>query len=251
MSINKTKAVVLGSTNLVGADKIVAVYSPDYGQIRGVAHGIKRIKNRFGSALEPLTHINLIFKSKANRELQLFQQADLIDNFESIRHDLIPLTSGLYAAELVQKLTPLEGNGQPELYQLILKALELIADKADISSILRVFEVRLLDLLGYRPNLEKCLGCPATQYTYGWGFSPSMGGLICPLCRSKYPDSISISPGGIMFLRQALNIDIERIGRLRIIPSGKREAERMLQASLSQYLASPLKSYPVLRSLLG
>lgn len=250
MTINKTEAVVLRFTNLVGADKIVSVYSPDYGQIRGVAHGIKRIKNRFGSALEPLTHICLIFKSRPNRELQMIQQADIINNYPELHRDIISLTAGLYIAELVQKLTPVGGNGQPEIFQIILKTLGSITGKTDIFSILRIFEVKLLDLLGYRPHLEKCLGCSDSRYRYGWAFCPSMGGLVCHLCRTRFTDCLSISPGGIMFLKQALQMDLDKMRRLRIVMSGRKEIEDILQSALSRHLVSPLKSYPILIRLL-
>ncbi len=250
MVVNKTEAIVLGSANLVGADKIVTVYSPEYGQIRGVAHGVKRIKNPFGSALEPLTHISLIFKLRPNRELQLIQQADIINNFAQIRKDIIFLTAGLYSAELVQKLTPLEGCGQPQIFRLLIKALDLLSSRVDLFSIIHIFEVRLLGLLGYKPNLDKCLFCSATGYSQGWGFSPNMGGILCNLCKSKANDLLFISPGGLMFLRKALQLDLETIGRLKIMPWSKKETEKLLQATLSQYLSSPIKSYPVLLNLL-
>jgi DNA repair protein RecO (recombination protein O) len=250
VSINHTEAVVIGSTNLVEADRIISVYSPEFGQIRGVAHGVKRIKNRFGSALEPLTHIQLIYKDRPNRELQIFQQADIINSYQTLRDDIICLCAGLYAAELVQKLTPVGGDGQPPIFSLLLKTLALLSTKTDTISILRIFEVRFLDLLGYKPNLTQCLGCQALPQGYGWGYSPSKGGLICPACRKKIRDTLSLSPGGIKFLVQAMQMDLDRVGRLRILPSSKGELENILQSMLMMHLSSPLKSYPILKSLM-
>lgn len=250
VTVNKTEAVVLGFTNLVGADKIVSVYSPDYGQIRGVAHGIKRIKNRFGSSLEPLTHICLIFKSRPNRDLHLIQQADIINNYPELHRDIISLTAGLYVSELIQKLTPVGGDGEPGIFQTILKTLEVLTQKADIFPILRIFEVKFLDLLGYRPHLQKCLVCSDSHFKHGWAFCPSMGGLVCHLCRSKFIECRSISPGGIMFLKQALQMDLNMMGRLKIVTSGRKELEEILQSALSRHLVYPLKSYPVLVNLL-
>lgn len=251
MSINKTEALVLGTVNLTGAHKIITLYSPDYGQIRGVAHGVKRIKNPFGSALEPLTHINLIFKTYPNRELQIIQSSDIINAFTELRTDLLSLTAALYMAELIQKLTPLEGAGQPEIFCLMLKTLSLIPNAVDLKSIIHIFEIRLLDLLGYKPHLEKCLCCSETHYCQGWGFSPSMGGVLCIKCKSRCNDLQQISPGGIMFLKKALELNIDIIGRLRLTRSSSAEVEKALQAAISQHLASALKSYPVLIKIFG
>jgi DNA repair protein RecO (recombination protein O) len=250
VSINSTEALVIGSTNLVEADRIISVYSPLFGQIRGVAHGVKRIKNRFGSSLEPLTHIVLMFKEKPNRELQLIKQADIINSYKELREDITRLTAGLYVAELVQKLTPVGGDGQPFIFWLILKILDLLTEKSDIISILRIFEVRLLNLLGYKPNLECCLGCKSVNFGYNWGFSPSMGGVVCPGCRPRYRDVLSISPGGIKFLTQAMQMDLDKVGRLKIIPSNRDELEGVLQKTLLEHLGSSTKSYPILKGFL-
>ncbi|MGA1863760.1 MAG: DNA repair protein RecO [bacterium] len=250
MSINSTEALVIGSTNLVEADKIISVYSPLFGQIRGVAHGVKRMKNRFGSALEPLTHIMLIFMEKPNRELQLIKQADIINSFKDLRQDITRLTAGLYMAELVQRLTPVGGDGQPFIFWLILKILDLLTEKSDIYSLIRIFEVRLLDLLGYKPSLECCLRCKSVNFGYNWGYSPSMGGVICPGCRPKFRDTLSISPGGIKFLIQAMQLDLDKVGRLKIIPSNRDELERVLQKTLQEHLGSTTKSYPILKGFL-
>jgi DNA repair protein RecO (recombination protein O) len=250
VSINSTEALVIGSINLVEADRIISVYSPLFGQIRGVAHGVKRIKNRFGSALEPLTHILLIFKERPNRELQLIKQADIINSYKELRQDITRLTAGLYLAELVQKLTPVGGDGQPFIFWLILKTLDLLTEKSDIISILRIFEVRMLKLLGYKPNLEYCLSCKSVAFGYNWGYSPSMGGVICPRCRHKFNDVLSISPGGIKFLMQAMQMDLDKVGRLKIIPSNRDELEVVLQKTLLEHLGCSTKSYPILKGFL-
>jgi DNA repair protein RecO (recombination protein O) len=245
-----TEAVVIGSTNLVEADRIVSVYSPQYGQIRGVAHGVKRIKNPFGSALEPLTHIHLIFKARPNRELQIIRQADIINGFQALRGDIIRLTAGLYGAELVQRLTPVGGEGQPPVFDLLLGYLELLTRKTDLVTLMRILELRLLTLLGYGPQLEHCQVCAATLQGHGWGFSPVQGGLVCPRCRHGVRDTHPVSPGGVMFLRQAMTMDLERIGRLRLLPSAREELECALQGMLMTHGGTPIKSYPVLKRLL-
>ncbi|MGA1796614.1 MAG: DNA repair protein RecO [bacterium] len=250
MSLLATEAVVIGSTNLVEADRIVAVYSPRYGQIRGVAHGVKRIKNPFGSALEPLTHIHLIVKVRPNRELQIIRQADIINSFQALRGDIIRLTAGLYGAELVQRLTPVGGEGQPEVFDLLVRYLGLLTEKRDMITLLRILELRLLALLGYGPQLERCQVCGAVLHGHGWGFSPEQGGLVCPRCRHGVRDAHPMSPGGIMFLRQAVSMDLERIGRLRVLPSAREELEHTLNGMLMTHGGASLKSYPVLKRLL-
>ena len=78
MAVFETEALILRSYNLAEADKIIVCLSRSSGLIRGVAKGCRKLKNRFGAALEPFTLINLTYYEKENQELVSFRQVEIL-----------------------------------------------------------------------------------------------------------------------------------------------------------------------------
>jgi DNA repair protein RecO (recombination protein O) len=84
MGLQETEALVLKNYNLSEADKIVVFLTKESGLIRGVAKGVKRLKSRFGSSLEPFSFINLAYFQKDDRELVSIREVELVkSSFES------------------------------------------------------------------------------------------------------------------------------------------------------------------------
>ena len=80
MPLHESDSIILKTYPLGEADRIVAFFSRDYGKLRGVANGARRMKNRFGASLEPLAHARIQFFEKENRELVRIQLAELVDS---------------------------------------------------------------------------------------------------------------------------------------------------------------------------
>ena len=77
MSLKESEALVIKSYNLSEADRIVVFFTREFGVVRGVAKGAKRLKSRFGSTLEPFSTVNLSYFQKDDRELVSIQQVEL------------------------------------------------------------------------------------------------------------------------------------------------------------------------------
>jgi len=73
----KTPAITLKSRKWGEADRIVTFYTIRFGKLRGVARGARRMKSRFGSALEPFVHCDLNLFEKHNDPLYRITQADI------------------------------------------------------------------------------------------------------------------------------------------------------------------------------
>ena len=159
MGLVNTDAIVLRTYNLAEADRIVLCLTRDAGLIRAVAKGARRMKSRFGAALEPFTFIKLDFYEKENRELVTISQVEILkSNFDLATHP--DSTDALaYIAELVSEFAP-PHEANDKLYRMVkacVDALASFADRPDM--VVRYFEVWLLRLAGLFPDLRDCAEC--------------------------------------------------------------------------------------------
>lgn len=247
MALQKTEVIVLRSTPLGDADKIVTFYSPELGKLRGVAKGARRTKSPFGSSLEVLTHLQLLF-FQSNSGLHRVSQTNLLDYFSALRQDLSQLTSTLYLVDLVYCLTPAE-DANPALFELLLHTLKLLETGKTPFTLLRIFEIRLFALLGYAPQLECCVRCQkALDLKQKNLYNIIQGGLLCPDC-GKGKSGLSLSIGSINFLKQAAKVDLTKISRLNLSAFQGQELEKMLQQHLRCHFQKEIKSYRFVEQL--
>ena len=125
MPLLESDAIILKTYPLGEADRIVAFFSREHGKVRGVANGARKMKNRFGASLEPLTHSRIQFFEKENRDLVRIQSAEILDSpmalfadydravfaGQSGRSDR-PLSSGTSAARCGLPARPDDGAGR-------------------------------------------------------------------------------------------------------------------------------------------
>ena len=181
--VYKTEAIVLRHQNLGDADKIVTVYSPYLGKLRLVGKGVLKPRSRVGGHVEPLTRVSLLIARGQN--LDVISQVSPIESFVDLRDDLQRTAQGLYAAELIDLFTG-EEDASPELYEALLETLKALTLNKDGGLVLRRYELRLLGILGYAPDLDSCVVCRASSFQGGASFNSSAGGLVCaPLRRGR------------------------------------------------------------------
>lgn len=160
MPIYKTEAFVLRTYALKEADKICVFLTRDQGKVRGVAHGARKIRSRFGSALEPFTEVALAYFQKEGRELVSVSTCDILrSHFERGARDVETAGSFSYLAELLTEFLP-EQEPNERLYRLVVATLEAIeGEEGDLSQVLRYFESWLLKLVGFFPDTSHCAVC--------------------------------------------------------------------------------------------
>ncbi len=159
MALITTEAIVLRSYNLAEADRIVVCLTRDSGLVRAVARGARRMKSRFGAALQPFSFISLVFYERENRELVTISQAEILNsNFDlASQPDLAEVLA--YIAELVGDFAP-PHEANDKLFRMVKASVEALATSSDASNqITRYFEVWLLRLAGLFPDLETCATC--------------------------------------------------------------------------------------------
>ena len=159
MPLSETEALVLRTYNLAEADKIVVCLTHSSGLIRGVAKGCRRLKNRFGAALEPFTLLQLSFYQKENHELVSLGQTEILKSHFNLFRDAETLAGLSYMADLIIDFSPPYQKNE-NLFRMLKACLEAVAvAPADMEMIQRYFEVWLLKLEGFLPDIKLCGEC--------------------------------------------------------------------------------------------
>ena len=244
-----TEAIILQTTDFAEWDRIVSVYTKDFGKIRGIAKGAKRSRKRFGSALEPFTHNELFFVEKENQGLVRFERCHILNLFSEIAHDLKKVIYGSYFLELVNTMTP-EKEKNPEIFSLLLFFINLLKEDGFREDLLRIFELRLFTLLGYQPQFLSCTNCGHEfRVEEKYRFSVKCGGIVCSKCLVKHPGLLPLSNGTIRIFQQVQNLTLLKINRIFFSPSANAEGKMIFGKFLEYHVGRRPKSLDLLDQL--
>jgi DNA repair protein RecO (recombination protein O) len=254
----QTQGVILKQTKLGEFDKIITIYTPEFGKLRAVAKGACRPKSKLGGNIEPLTH-SLMLLAKG-RNLDIVTQSQTVNGFLTLKSDLWRMGCGLYLLELIDSFT-VEGGENRQLFDLLLDILDRLSEPESNETALRYFELHLLHYLGYRPQLGRCVSCDSPLKPVINFFSPSKGGLLCPHCHSEENhrhdqiETVSIKPSlplsveALKVLRLWQSCDYSTSRRVKVKPELSRQLEHLLSEYMRYIVQRELKSLTWLKEL--
>jgi DNA repair protein RecO (recombination protein O) len=166
MALVYTDAIVLRTYNLAEADRIAVCLTRSAGLVRAVAKGARRMKSRFGAALEPFTLIRLAFYERENRELVSISNAEILKSHFDLAAQLEASEVLAYMGELVGEFAP-PHEANEKLFRMVSACVEALEAAPESSGlVLRYFEVWLLRLAGLFPDVRSCADC-GTQLSEG------------------------------------------------------------------------------------
>ena len=234
MTLYRDEGVVLRTQKLGEADRIVTLLTRRHGKVRAVAKGVRRTKSKFGSRLEPFTHVDL--QCYQGRELDIVTQAEIVSSYAGLSGDYGRYTAGTAMLETVDRFTE-EREPALRLFLLLAGALKALdAGEHDASLVLDAFVLRTLSISGYAPGLDDCARCGAAGPHRS--FHVSSGGLVCPDCRPS--GSASPSPGSVALMSALLSGDWATADATD--RRTQREASGLVSAYLEWHLDRRLRS---------
>lgn len=229
MPLIKTAAITLKSRKWGDADRIVTFYTKEIGKVRGVARGARRMKSRLGASLEPLTICHLNLFEKSGDSLYRVSQVDLVEPFIRFREDLTLMTAAARMVNVVGAVTP-DGDPDRQLFETLEQGLRALVTSQDPALTALLFQIRLLGLIGFRPQTDHCAACGKTQLMGGLQFSPLSGGLVCAACAARQTfRCVPLSRGSLAFLQQALRLSPTVVGRLKAAGQVRNEVENAIE----------------------
>ncbi len=243
------EAVVLKHSDWGEADRMLWLFSQEQGKIKALAKGVRKIRSRKAGHLEPITRAKI--QLAKGRDILLITQADALDAFLPLREDLAGLTYASYIIELLDRFTYEEGENWG-LYRLLVETLERLASGEDRELVIRFFEIRLLDLVGFRPQLFRCLGCGEEITAQDQYFSALEGGIICPSCARRGGTELEsgyqpITTEALKYLRHFQRSNFADARKARLNREINREIEVIMQYYLTYLLERGLNTPTFLR----
>jgi DNA repair protein RecO (recombination protein O) len=159
MSLIETESLILRTYNLSEADKIVLMLTREHGIVRGVAKGARRLKSRFGSALEPFSVVSATYVQKEALELVSIQKLEMIDSYFAAASEPEFLQKFAYLIDILIGAVPPQDPNE-KIFRMAKACLEAASQDRDVLGPLGLyFEIWLLRLTGYLPQWIGCSGC--------------------------------------------------------------------------------------------
>jgi DNA repair protein RecO (recombination protein O) len=203
MALGKTPAVVIGSFPLGESDRIVSFFSRDFGKVRGVARAARRMRSRFGSALELLTLGDLVFFDAGRSDLVQVDHFDIVRPFERVRGDLERLGQAAWMVECVGRLTA-DRDPSPTLYGVLVRALRSVEAGIPPRRVATAFGLRCVDALGHRLRIDACVGCGRRGHPAGTSIAIDVeaGGVTCAACAGRTRGAVRVDEATLWALRR-------------------------------------------------
>lgn len=242
MQLEKLQAFVLSSSDFGESDRIVSLFTLERGRIKGFARGARNSRKRFGPALETFARIDLQLHHKDS--LSSLRSADVLTLYSGIRALLSAIAHALYACELVECFTP-EGQPLPRLYRLLAAYLERLDSGRVDAADRRMFEINLLNILGYRPSLEGCSRC-GSSYDERGALMQQGGELVCRFCAAT---GRPISSNALNCMNSCLATS--RFGQAALDEEALQLSGILLDETLAAHSARKLKSLDFLHQACG
>jgi DNA repair protein RecO (recombination protein O) len=244
--VYRTEAVVLRRSDLGEADRILTLFARGYGKIRAVAKGVRKPASRKGGHVELFSRVDLLLAQ--GRSLEVVSQAEMLDAFVALRQDLERTVYAAHFVELVDAFTE-ESDQHDDLYDLLVSGLGWLCSTADLRRTARYYELRLLDVVGYRPQLFECVIGGEVIEAQDQSFSPAEGGVVCPSCAEHTPRVRPISLGALKVLRYLQQRTYDTVEQLKLGDGVQAEVERLMLDLLAYHLERRLKSAAFLERL--
>jgi DNA repair protein RecO (recombination protein O) len=182
------------------------------------------------------------------RDLFLITQAEAVDDHSAIRDDLIRVSYASYIVELLDRFTYEEGENL-SIYRLLSETLDRLNTESDPAFATRYYEVRLLDLVGFRPQLQECVHCNAPIQPQDQFFSAEQGGVVCPKCGTGIAGIRPISLSALKILRHFQRSSYAEARRARLTPGVDGELENLMGYYLPYLLERNLNTPEFLRKV--
>lgn len=248
MSIQKTEGILLNKKDLRETSLILTFYTPDFGKIKGIVRGVRGSHIQCGGgSFEIFARDAIVFYERKRGDIFTIAQCDLAEFSFPLRESLEKLAYATYLVELLDAVTPLS-EANAAVYELLTRSLALLAGDASAKRVARVFEIRLLALLGIMPTLDRCVACSASL-TDESRFSFKQGGLLCKQCRATDPHAITALPGTVKFMEHVRTAPFEKAAQVKVAARVGEELEGILRKFIDYHVDRRLKTVGFLREI--
>ncbi|NWF67883.1 MAG: DNA repair protein RecO [Chloroflexi bacterium] len=236
----RTPAIILKRRDFNEADRLLTVLTPAHGKIDVIAKGARKLTSHKTGHVELYTRADLLVHT--GRELGIAVQAQMVEPYLRLRQDLQRGAYAGYAVELLDRFSAESDDDGGQLFRLLDDTLARLCSEKDVRLVIRYYEIRLLDLVGFRPELFHCVEAheelqPEEQY-----FSYTGGGVVCPRHRATSSSLVTLPLTILKLLRHMQRSPFAQVKALQITTALHDQAERLLLGYITFLLERKLQS---------
>ena len=243
----RASAVVLRHADWGEADRILTLYTREHGMVRALAKGARKVTSRKAGHLQPFTHVTL--QLAKGRDLLIVTQVETVNAFLPLHDNLIKTGHAAYIVELLLRFSYEEEGANPSIFRLLVETLDRLEKEDDAWLAIRYYEMRFLDMAGFRPQLFECANCGREVLPEDQFFSFTAGGVICPRCGEGIPNLPRISLEALKYFRHFQRSTYREASRARPSLEVRKEAEALMQGYFSHLLERGLNTPGFLRKI--
>lgn len=244
----RTPAIILKRRDFGEADRLLTLLTPRHGKLDVLAKGARKPTSHKAGHVELFTRADMLIHR--GRDFGILVQSELVAPYLRLREDLGRGAYASYAAELIDRFVVVdEEEAAGKLFPLFDEVLDRLCGDDDPRLALRYYEIRLLDLVGFRPQVTECVIAheplePTDQY-----FSYSEGGVVCPQHRGQSASAVPLSLNALKLLRHMQRSPYTQVRSLTITPALHDQVERLMLGYITYLLERRLQSVDFIRRL--
>lgn len=242
--LQKCEGIVIRTSHYGESNKIVTLYTREWGKVGVMAQGAKKPNSRLAAVTQPFTYGQFIVRKGSG--LGTLQQGDILSSMRGIKEDIFLTAYASYIIDLTDKCTE-EKKPNPFLFELLYQTLNYMNEGFDPEILMNIYEMKMLNSLGMYPILDQCSICKNTEGEFS--FSIREGGFLCHRCLEKDPYHYKISQATVKLLRLFYYLDIGRLGNISVKDSTKSELKKVITAYYDEYSGLNLKTKKFLKQM--
>jgi DNA repair protein RecO (recombination protein O) len=242
--LQKCEGIVIRTTDYGETNKIVTLYTREWGKVGAMARGAKKPNSRLSSITQLFTHGYFLINRGSG--LGSMQQGETATSLRSIGEDIFLTAYASYIVELTDKCTE-EKKPNPYHFELLYQTLNYLNEGYDPDILMNIYEMKMLNMLGLNPILNQCSICGNTDGLFS--FSIREGGFICHRCLDKDPYHYKLSPSAVKLIRLFYYFDLSRLGNISVKAETKAELKNVITSYYEEYSGLHLKTKKFLNSM--
>lgn len=208
----QTNAIVLESKDIIHGNRYITLLTQKYGVINAYANGAKNPKGKLSGVTQPLIYGKYILVRK--RDLYSVHNGHLLHQFSKLHSNMDSFFLALYFAQLMAFISP-KADRSEECLKLLLNTLDYLEKGIlQIAQIKAIYELRLLSICGYMPDLVACSECGKYEDPIMF-FYPREANLKCSSC-SPAAGGLFLEPALLRALRHIVFSPAERLFRFTL-----------------------------------
>lgn len=258
MALHKDEAIVLFKRSYGESDKIIRLFTLSSGKVAAIAKGANKSQKRFANTLEPFNRIRVEYFEKYGRGMVRIENADIIETNSGIETSLKKACTAGFFVEFVDRLTK-ERERHEDLFNVLAEILQGIRGAEFTYDDILHYQLRMLGILGFMPNLHTCVYCgqvmTADEKIF---FSRERGGILCHKCAPSLPHQVCAEGviEGIVSIRQgnggtARGFHVAERGPAYQNNGFERAAQDIMEGFMTFHLDVEFKSYRILKGLIA